>query len=197
MADDTQTEDQKNGFQAGADDTSHAAPSDEGEKGSNQSGAEAQIAELVAKNETLAKDLDAEKNAHLRSLADFQNFRRRKEEELKSASLTSNKEMITALLPVLDNFERALGAAEKNQSYDALIGGVKLTLRQIQDYLKKQGVTPIEAVGKEFDPALHDAVMRVEDSDQPENTVVEELQRGYILHDKVLRPAMVKVARSE
>lgn len=149
---------------------------------------------LEKRVEQLEKQLEEEHNLYLRTLADFQNFRRRQEEENRQLRQFANRELILALLPILDNFERALAAAEQSQSYEALVGGVALTLRQMQDFLKKNGVQAIEAVGQEFDPNYHEAVMRVEDPEHPENTVVEELQRGYAMHDRVLRPSMVKVA---
>lgn len=158
---------------------------------------QAEIESLRAEVERLMQELEDERNQHLRTLADFQNFRRRKEEERGGDRQFANRELILGMLPVLDNFERALAAAERNQSYEALIDGIKLTLRQFCDFLGKNGVSAIDAVGKEFDPKFHEAVMRVEDSAHPENTVVEELQKGYAIHDRVLRPSMVKVARSE
>src|SRR5438874_1567697 len=98
----------------------------------------------------LEKQLEEEHNLYLRTLADFQNYRRRQEEENRQIRQFSNRELILSLLPILDNFERALAAAEQSKSYESLIGGVALTLRQMQDFLKKQGVEPIDAVGKEF-----------------------------------------------
>jgi molecular chaperone GrpE len=150
---------------------------------------------LRARVAELEKQVEQEHAQYLRVLADFQNYRRRNEEQRGELQQFANREMILGLLPIVDNFERALAAAEKNQSYEALVGGVALTLRQLQEFLTKQGVEPIEAVGKEFDPNLHEAVMRVEDSEHPENTVVDEVQKGYTMHSRVLRPSMVKVAR--
>lgn len=149
-----------------------------------------QLEEQVREKE---KQIEEEHNQYLRVLAEFKNFRRRSEDQGKEQIQFANRELIIGLLPLLDNFERAIAAAEKNQSFEALIGGVMLTLRQFQDFLKKNGVEPIEAVGKEFDPNLHEAVSRVEDGDAPDNTVVEEFQRGYMMRERVLRPAMVKV----
>lgn len=154
----------------------------------------AEMEKLRAEVERLTNERDAEREQRLRTLADFQNFRRRKEEERGADRQFANRELIIGLLPVLDNFERALAAAEKTRSYDALVDGVRLTLRQLNDFLAKNGVNPIESLGKEFDPNFHEAVMRVEDGGHPENSVVEELQRGYVMHDRVLRPSMVKVA---
>jgi len=158
---------------------------------------QAQLEELGKQIEQERKSAEEARNQYLRTLADFQNFRRRSEEQKGEIGQFANRELILGLLPIIDNFERALAAAEKSQSYESLVGGVGLTLRQILDYLKKNGVDPIDAVGKEFDPNFHEAVMRVDDGEHPENTVVDELQRGYTMHARVLRPSMVKVARSE
>ena len=127
--------------------------------------------------------------------AEFQNFRRRKEEEQKDLAKYSNSEMIKNLLPILDNFERALQAAERTQNFDALIGGVSGTRKQLQAFLEKSGVTPIEALGKEFDPNYHEAIGHSDDPAYEPHTVAEEVQRGYTMHDRVLRPALVKVAQ--
>jgi molecular chaperone GrpE len=154
-----------------------------------------EVEALRAEVERLQKEVEQERNQYLRTLADFQNFRRRQDEQRGEVAQFANRELILSLLPVLDNFERALAASEQNKSYEALVGGVALTLRQLQEFLKRNGVEPIDAVGKDFDPNFHEAVMREEDSDKPENTVVEEMQRGYTMHSRVLRPSMVKVAR--
>ncbi|HZO89384.1 MAG TPA: nucleotide exchange factor GrpE [Chthonomonadaceae bacterium] len=127
--------------------------------------------------------------------AEFQNFRRRKEEEMASQQRYANSELIKSLLPILDNFERAIAAAEQTKNFDALVGGVTATLRQLQSFLEKAGVKPIEAVGQEFDPRYHEALGHTESEEHPANTVAEEVQRGYVLHDRVLRPALVKVSQ--
>jgi molecular chaperone GrpE len=127
--------------------------------------------------------------------AEFQNFRRRKEEETRELAKFTNRELIKALLPIVDNFERALRAAEQTKNFEALIGGVSGTLKQLQTFLQKSGVTPIEAVGKEFDPNFHEAIGHTESGEYPANTVAEEVQRGYIMHDRVLRPTLVKVSQ--
>jgi len=131
----------------------------------------------------------------LRTLAEFTNYRRRSREELDQARRFASEDFIIRLLPILDNFDRAIKAAEEIGDFNALHGGVILILRQLQDLLEKEGVQPIEAVGQQFDPNVHEAVMRADTDDYPDNTVVEEFQRGYTLGDKVVRPSMVKVAR--
>jgi len=158
------------------------------------SGASAYITALQAElEEARAKREEAEKQI-LYQQAEFQNFRRRQREEQAELQRFANSELIRDLLPILDNFERALAAAEQTRSFDALIGGVSGTLKQLQAFLQKAGVQPIESVGKEFDPRYHEAVGHAESSDLPANTVAEEVQRGYQMHDRVLRPALVKVA---
>jgi molecular chaperone GrpE len=142
----------------------------------------------------LEKQLKDAQDQNLRTLAEFQNFRRRMEEENRRYAAFANEELVRTFLPILDNFERALAAAEKNQSFEALMGGVALTHRQLLDLLKKNGVEPIETKGKSFDPNFHEAVERVSEADEPENTIVQELQRGYMMNSRVLRPSLVKVA---
>jgi molecular chaperone GrpE len=147
------------------------------------------ISELEAK-------VEAEHNQYLRTMADFQNYRRRADEQRQEVRAHATQELVVGLLPALDNFERALAAAEANSNFEKLIEGVRLTQRQIQDVLKRQNVEPIVALGAEFDPAVHEAIARVEDSEHPDNSVVEEVQRGYTMAGKVLRPALVKVAHN-
>jgi molecular chaperone GrpE len=136
---------------------------------------------------------DAEKRL-IYAQAEFQNVLRRREEQYRFDQKYTNSELIRSLLPVLDNFERALKAAENARSFDTLIGGVSGTHKQLMTLLEKVGVTPIDAIGKEFNPVYHEAIGQTEDSDQPANTVAEEVQRGYMMHDRVLRPTLVKVA---
>lgn len=157
----------------------------------------AEIDQLKKRVSTLEGDVKEAESARLRSIADFQTFRRRSDEQRIESMRFANSELIIGLLPVLDNFERALAAAQKNQSFEGLMGGVELILRQLNDFLVKQGVEQIEAVGQEFDPNFHEAIMRVDPVDQPENIVVAEMQKGYKHHNRVLRPSMVKVAKSE
>src|ERR1041385_4230323 len=142
----------------------------------------------------LEKELSEAKDQYLRAMADFQNYRRRSDEQRGESAQFANREPILGLLPVLDDFDGAMAAAEESQSFEKLMGGVALTQRKLQDFLAKHGVEPIEATGAEFDPNYHEAIGRVEDSEHPENTVVEDLRKGYKMHNRVLRPSMVKVA---
>jgi molecular chaperone GrpE len=131
------------------------------------------------------------RDRHLRLLADFDNFRKRAERELEERTRYVLAEPIRDLLPVLDNLERALAA---QGSEGDLIRGVEMIARQFLDVLRRFGVEPVPAVGARFDPRRHEAVMSVESAAVAEPTVVEELQRGYLLRDRLLRPALVKVA---
>lgn len=149
-----------------------------------------------------SKELDALKaqiaqanDEKLRALADLQNFRRRNDDDRRRIIRDANERLIKELLPVLDDFTLAVTAAETAQSYEQLIGGVKAILRKFDETLAKQGVTPIPAVGEPFDAELHEAVMLDEGTDQPDETVTAELRRGYTLNNRVIRPAMVKVAK--
>lgn len=164
------------------------APDDQpGPQPDQPSSAEARIAELE-------RALAEAESRHLRVMADFQNFRRRNEEQFAERIRFAAQELVTDLLPVLDNLERALGAAQDAGSFESLHAGVEMTYRQILEILKRYGVEQIEALGAQFDPNLHEAVMRVEDQDADDNSVIEEMRRGYTMHSRVIRPSMVKVS---
>lgn len=152
---------------------------------------------LQAELDSANRRADEMSEAFLRARADFANYKRRNEEERESLRTVMNTDLLTRLLPIVDNFERALHASSQTQDYDKLIGGVNAVYRQIQELLIRQGVTAIEAVGEPFDPNLHNAVLREETTEYPENSVIEELQKGYLLNGKVLRPTLVKVAAGD
>lgn len=126
-----------------------------------------------------------------RSMAEFDNFRKRTEKEKASMYIIGAREIVEKILPVVDNFERGLAQAAEG---DAFADGMKMIYKQLMTTLDELGVKPIEAVGKEFNPDFHNAVMHVEDEAVGENIVVEELQRGYTYKDFVVRHSMVKVA---
>ena len=150
---------------------------------------------LLERCETAEKRAEEEHENFLRTLADFNNYRRRAREEFEQARQFAIEDFVIRVLPVLDNFERAIKTAEELKDFDALHGGVVLILRQLRDVLEKEGVKPIEAEGQQFDPNLHEAVMREDTDEYPDGAIIEEFQRGYTLGDKVIRPSMVKVAR--
>lgn len=127
-----------------------------------------------------------------RQLAEFENFRRRSETEKSQMFSTGARSIIEKVLPVLDNFERGLAGTEEGA--DAFSDGMLMIYRQLQTCLSEAGVKPIEAVGQEFNPDFHNAVMHVEDEEVGENIIVEEFQKGYTYNDVVVRHSMVKVA---
>ena len=155
----------------------------------------------LEKNMTLEAELvqtkakaDEHYDSLLRLQAEFDNYRKRTQKEKAEIIKYASERIIGELLPVLDNFERAASSAQSNPDFNAFSQGVDMILRQLQTALGKEGLKEIEAVGQPFDPNLHDAVLRVESDEHPENTVVEELQKGYYLKEKILRPSMVKVS---
>ena len=125
--------------------------------------------------------------------ADFDNYRRRTRQEQCDLSAYVTQNLIKDLLPVIDNFERAL-ASKPAEDPSGFSAGVEMIYRQFYAVLEKQGVSAVETVGAMFDPAKHEAIMRDEESDQPESTIVAELQKGYMACGKIIRPALVKVA---
>ena len=125
-------------------------------------------------------------------MAEFENFRKRSEKEKTQMYEIGAKSTLEKMLPVVDNFERGLAGTE--DSDDAFVQGMQMIYKQLMTSLEEVGVTPIEAVGKEFDPEFHNAVMHVEDESFGDNEVVEELQKGYMYRESVLRHSMVKVA---
>jgi molecular chaperone GrpE len=132
----------------------------------------------------------------LRLQADFENTRKRLEKEKQDFVKFANEGVILELLNILDDLERAVGLAEsKHQDLDAFLKGVEMILAHLYEMLKDFGLKPIEAEGKLFDPHYHEAMMQVENKDLPEHTIVEELQKGYLLNDRVIRTAKVKVSK--
>ena len=129
----------------------------------------------------------------LRLQADFDNYRRRTRQEQSELSAFVTQNLIKELLPVIDNFERALSSRPTDDP-SGFGAGVEMIFRQLYGVLEKQGITTVDAVGSLFDPNRHEAILKDTESDQPEGTVVAELQKGYAVGGKVIRPALVKVA---
>lgn len=141
------------------------------------------------KNEVLEQQQRA-----LRAQADFDNFRRRTLKEKEELAKYASSKLITELLPVVDNFERALAATEDTPEFESFSKGVSMIFRQLETVLGAEGLTAMNSVGQPFNPEFHQAIMQVESDEYEEGIVVEEVQKGYMLKDKVLRPAMVKVS---
>ena len=129
-----------------------------------------------------------------RQMAEFENFRKRSEKEKSQMFDMGAKNVVEKILPVIDNFERGLAAVPEDRKEDAFVVGMDMVYKQLLSTLEEAGVKPIEAVGQEFDPNFHNAVMHVEDENLGENVVAEELQKGYMYRDTVVRHSMVKVA---
>lgn len=150
--------------------------------------------DIVSKEAELAASLEELNQRYVRLVADFDNYRRRTAQEKSELSEYSISKLITNLLPVLDNFERALAAAEVNEQIKGYLKGMEMVYTQLFTTLEKEGMAVIPAKGEIFDPKKHEAIMTVEDPDSPDDTIVEELQKGYTFKDKVIRPTMCKVS---
>ncbi len=142
-------------------------------------------------HEAAAKD---ERQRRVRLQADFENYKKRTERERDDDQRYASARVVQNLLPVLDNFERAIASAKGADSGSALHRGVQLIFRQILDELRREGLRSIDTVGEPFDPEIHEAVETEEHPDLPHQTITEELQRGYMLNSRLLRPALVKVS---
>ena len=160
--------------------------------------------EMIENQETeidkLTKDLadataalEKEKKEYLFLMAEFDNFRKRTDREKSAMFEIGAKDIIERILPVLDNFERGLGAVSEEEREGAFVQGIEKIYKQLVTALEEAGVKPIEAVGKEFDPNFHNAVMHAEDEELGENLVAEEFQKGYLYKESVVRHSMVKV----
>ena len=181
-------------------DEAEAAQEDAAEGSEEEAPEEAAAAEAAMQEEIealkgqvdgLNKDLQEKKDRLLRLQADFDNFRRRSAKEREEISAIVTQNFCKDMLPLLDNFERAMAAETKD--VEAFQKGVEMIFTQFQEILKKNGLEHIEAIGQKFDPNFHQAVMRVEDPEKEDDTVAQELQKGYMVKGRVVRPSMVQV----
>jgi len=145
--------------------------------------------------ETALKKADKNYDSFLRVSAEFDNYKKRTAREMNDFRKFANESLIKDLLPVVDNLERALDSSDNDEKTDGIAAGIELTLKEILKILDRFGVKPIEALGKNFNPCFHQAVLQEETSDQADNTVLKEFQRGYMLHDRLVRPSMVVVSK--
>jgi molecular chaperone GrpE len=148
--------------------------------------------DLERELEEVRRDKDKYYDLLLRKQADFDNFRKRMERERNESWTAAARDLLKRILPILDNMERALRASEGSK--DPLFKGIELVHQQFLDLLKKEGVQPIEALGAHFDPRLHEAVEVLDVAGFEADVVLEEMQKGYTFNDRLLRPALVKVA---
>lgn len=157
---------------------------------------EKEIEELKIKLELREKEHKEHHDRLLRLAADFENFKKRAVREKEEWTKFANEDLIKAILPFIDNLERAVNHAEKVTNTDVMIEGVGLTIQQLLQTLNKFGLFAFESVGKPFDPALHEAMLVVETDQHEPNRVIEEFQKGYLLSNRLLRPATVSVSKS-
>ena len=147
------------------------------------------------KKNPLQEKIDELNDKVLRQMAEFENFRKRTDKEKSQQFDLGQSNVLEKLLPIVDNFERGLAAVPEDEKEGAFADGMNKIYKQLIKQLEDLGVTPIEAVGKEFDPNLHNAVMQVESQEYESGIVAQELQKGYMFHDSVLRHSMVAVAQ--
>ena len=153
--------------------------------------AEEKPSEKADETEKLRKELGELNDKYLRVVAEYQNFRRRTEKEKQDIYAFGNEKIVSDMLNVIDNFERALVTETADEGFKE---GMRLIFKQFQDLLAKNGVKEIEALGQEFDPNFHNAVMTEDSTEYDSGCVTQVLQKGYTLNDRVVRPSMVKVA---
>jgi molecular chaperone GrpE len=156
---------------------------------------ESEIEELKKKLEEKEKEAKEYYDRLLRAAADLENFKKRAVKDKEEWTKFANEDLIKSILPVIDNLERAVNHAEKVVDTGVMIEGVRLTLKQILQTLTRFGLVPFESVGKPFDPSMHEAMLVVESDQHEPNHVVEEFQKGYLLNDRLLRPATVSVSK--
>ncbi|WP_275671724.1 nucleotide exchange factor GrpE [Paenibacillus ginsengarvi] len=179
-----------------AGETADEAAAETVEEVAGEAAAEA-AAEVSAERRELEEQrklADEHYQRYLRTQADFDNFRRRSRQEKEDFAKYASGKLIEQLLPIVDNFERAIAVSKDNSDHEALLKGVDMIFRQFDAVLAAEGLQRIESVGQPFNPEFHQAIMQVESEEHEEGTVVEEVQKGYMLKDKVLRPSMVKVS---
>ena len=182
----------ENAGTAAADAAAETADAPEGAESADGAAEAAESAEdLQKKVETLAAALQEKDNRLKRLQADFENFRRRTSKEREEIGNVVTQELLKNLLPIVDNFDRAM--ATEQQDGEAFKKGVEMIYTQLGETLKNVGLEPIETEGQKFDPNFHQAVMRVENPDLDDDTIAQELQKGYIVKGKVIRPSMVQV----
>lgn len=168
------------------------------ENGQTEAAADAQSQadadNAASEAEALRKQAEENHERYLRVQADFDNFRRRTRQEKEDFAKYAASKLLEQLVPVVDNFERALASSKETKDLDSLLKGLDMIFRQFDQVLEQEGLKRMEAVGQPFNPEFHQAIQQVESEDHEEGIVVEEVQKGYLYKDKVLRPAMVKVS---
>lgn len=190
------TEDKENSEAQGAENEECRSGQENADGKAEGTGAEdaagtGQSADGAENAEEQQEEQESESERYMRLMADFQNYKRRSEKERSDIYSFANEKIITELLTVADNFERALASADRNESF---VKGMEMIFDQLIGVMTKSGTEEIKALGEDFDPNFHNAVMTEESSEYESGKVTEVLQKGYILNGKVIRPSMVKVA---
>jgi len=156
------------------------------------------LKEMEDKVESIKQEAKENHDRLLRVSAEFENYQKRAAREMNDFRKFANESFVKAMLPVVDNLDRAIESSSNDKHADSsMLEGVNMTLKEILKVFEQFGVKPFESVGKTFDPSLHQAVMQEETETHPENSVVKELQKGYMMHDRLLRPAMVVVSKTK
>ncbi len=145
----------------------------------------------------LQNEVQEWKDSYVRKVAEFENAKKRMEREKEEFSKYASEKIITKMIEIVDNMERALQSANANKDFDNLAKGIEMTLNQAHNVFKAEGLEPLETKGKEFNPYEHHAMMQEDTEEHADNTVMEEFQKGYKLKDKIIRPALVKVAKNK
>ena len=176
------------------DSNTQTAESSEQEGTAQREGIEVQLKELERKVEAAEKVADAYKDQLLRKAAEFENYKKRSEADYLNMVKVANERLISSLIPILDDFSRSLKSGREIKEHESFFKGVELIYNKFTKVLESQGLVPFESVGKPFDVDYHDALLQTPRTDVPPHTVVEEIERGYKLFDKVLRHAKVIVS---
>ena len=168
--------------------------SDENKEESKDKENNSEETEIKSKEDELKAEIVDINNKYLRPAADFDNYRKRQMQERENLIKYGAEDTLKKIIPVLDTFERAKKSIEKLEDINTVKESYEVCIKQLGDVLDKIGLKKIEAKGTEFDPNIHEAVMQTPSKDYPPHTIIDELQTGYMLHDRVLRPVMVNVA---
>jgi molecular chaperone GrpE len=156
------------------------------------------LKEMEARLQSLEQEGKETHDRFLRVSAEFENYKKRAAREMGDFRKFANESFVKAMLPVVDNLDRAIESSSNDKNTNtSVVEGVNMTLREILKVFEQFGAMPFESLGKTFDPGFHQAVMQEENEDYPDNTVLNELQKGYLIHDRLLRPAMVVVSKKK
>ncbi|MGD9083069.1 MAG: nucleotide exchange factor GrpE [Desulfobacterales bacterium] len=156
------------------------------------------LKDMEERVESLKKEAAENHDRMLRVAAEFENYKKRAAREMNDFRKFANENFVKAMLPVIDNLDRAIESSSDDKNANtSVVEGVNMTLKEILKVFEEFSVKPFESLGKTFDPSLHQAVMQQEAETYPENTVLKELQKGYMIHDRLLRPAMVVVSKKK